>query len=281
MIVPKKVGLNSANLRMRPWSKYLSLFLLTIQQSIAYRKTTILTIMANLVWVIIPYSLWKYVYSTNAEVGTFSWAQMRTYILLSYLLNTLMMFYTEAQITSSIRSGHIASELVRPIHYMNARLAETGGRVAIEALLTVPIALMLGVFVLNILPPNGPLIMGLFLVSALSGLLIKFLISYITGLLSFWTVNAVGLLWARAAITNIFSGALIPIQFLPGILKDLAFILPFQAIINTPISIYLGNVDGRTLYFLLGVQFLWIVILWVLASLLWKPSLRVVTIQGG
>lgn len=252
--------MSASNLRLKPRSKYLSLFLVSLQRGIAYRQTTLLSIIANLVWVIIPYAIWQSVFQTREQVGQFDWERMQTYILLAYGINMLLSFRVEVRIINTIRTGDIATELMRPFDYMTARLAEVLGAGFIDGVLSLMVVLILGQF-LNVLQPESPLIFALFILSIVLGFIVKFMISYITSLFCFWTLNALGLLWLRSAVTDIFSGALIPIVFLPDFWQTIARLSPFPAIIHTPIAIYFGDVQGIDLVGALAGQIVWVIIL--------------------
>lgn len=268
-------------LRIKPRSKYLSVFMASLHRAIAYRLATLLGVASNLVWVIIPYYLWQAVFDANPQVGSFDWDRMRTYILVAYGVNTLLTFRVELRILNTIRNGDVASELLRPMHYIGAQLAEVAGAAVMDGLLTLPVVLLLGGFVFYILPPASFLVLLTFIVSVLLGFLVKFMISYITSLFCFWTLNALGLIWARLAVSSILSGALIPLEFLPGIAQVIARWSPFQAIVHTPLAIYFGDLRGGELALSLLVQLVWIGLLWLLARALWRPSLRMLTVQGG
>ena len=187
-----------------------------------------LSIVSNLVWVIIPYFLWREVFTSNPQVGSFDWDRMRTYILVAYGVNTLLTFRVEIRIIHTIRTGDVATELMRPIHYIGAQLAEASGAAIMDGLLTLPVVVVLGAFVFHILPPASPLILLIFVVSVLLGFLVKFMISYITSLFCFWTLNSLGLIWARLAVSSILSGALIPLEFCRASSRSLPAGRPFR-----------------------------------------------------
>jgi ABC-2 type transport system permease protein len=100
-------------------------------------------------------------------------------------------------------------------------------------------------------------------------------------LLCFWTTNGVGLLWGQIAVMNVLSGALIPLALFPDWLRPAVLALPFQAVVHTPVAIYLGDLTGEALLWALGGQRFWVVALWWLARLLWIPASRALTVQGG
>lgn len=269
------------SLRLEPRPKYLSLALAAAQRAIAYRGSTLLNLSANLVWAVALYYIWQTVFAANPKIGSFDWGRMRTYILVSYAVNQLLSFSSASRMMATIRTGEIANELIRPVDCLKAQLAQALGAAVIEGFLSSSIAILLGLLLLEAAPPYSSMAVSLFLLSVCLGFLIKFLISFIVALLCFWTLNSTGLLWAQTAVVNVFSGALIPLQFFPGWLKAIALGSPFQAIIHTPLAIYLGDVQSIALGQALAIQAVWVVVLWLLARLLWIPSIRALTVQGG
>ena len=271
----------SPQLRLHPRPAYLTLALTAVQRAIAYRMTLFFSLVAGLIWVVVTYYLWRVVFSTRSQVGNFDWQTMRTYFLVSYAVNALLSWQTLSRMMRTIRTGEVAIDLLRPIDYFLAQLAQASGAAVIEGGLSSAIALILGILVLHIAPPVSPLATALFIVSVALGYLIKFLISFMVALLCFWTLNGVGLMWAQNALVNLFSGALIPLQLLPGWLRTVVLTAPFQAIVYTPLSIYLGTVQGAALWQAVAVQIGWIIGLWLLARWLWLPATRALEVQGG
>jgi len=268
-------------MRLAPRQKYLALTLTAFQRAITYRGTTFLNIISQLILVAVLYYLWQTVFAARAEIAGYSWQEMRTYIVISYAIGTLISFYSMARMTSGVRTGEIATDLIRPVDYLGMQLAQTFGAALIEGLLSGAIAVVLGVFLIQITLPYSLVAMLLFLASVWLGFLIKFLISFLVALLCFRTLNAVGLIWAQTAVIQLLSGALVPLQFFPDWLRTLALATPFGGIVYTPLTIYLGKVQGSAAWQALAVQALWALALWGLARLLWAPSVRALDIQGG
>jgi ABC-2 type transport system permease protein len=279
MIVSNKATLLS--MRLTPRQKYISLTLTAIQRAVAYRGTVVLNLLSGLVWVILVYYLWKTVFSSRGTLQGLSWYEMRTYIVLAYAVNALLSFQSLQRMMNTIRTGEVATELLRPMDFLGAQLAQAIGSACIEGLLSSCIALLISFLFLNIAPPSTPLALGLFVLSLCFGFLIKFLLGYFVALLCFYTLNAVGLIWAQTAVVNLFSGALIPLSFFPNWLLRIILITPFQGIVYTPVALYLGKMQGVDAWRALGIQLVWVVILWLLARLFWRISIRRLDIQGG
>lgn len=270
-----------AAIRLTPRQKYLSLTLTAIQRAITYRGTTLLNLLSNFIWAILVYSLWKAVFSSKGALQGFNWDEMRTYIILAFAINALFSFQSLMRMMNTIRTGEIASELLRPHDYLGSQLAQAIGAACIEGALSSSIALLLSFWFLGIVPPSTPLSFGLFLLSICFGFLTKFLLGYLVAMLCFYTLNAVGLIWAQTAIINLLSGSLIPLSFFPNWLLQIVLLTPFQSIVYAPIAIYLGKISGIDAWRTLSIQAVWVILLWLLAKLLWKVSIRQLDIQGG
>jgi ABC-2 type transport system permease protein len=268
-------------LRLSPRPRYLSIAFTSLQQAVAYRASTIMTMLASLVWVMVLYHVWDSVYGGRNRLAGYTWTDMRTYILVAYSVNALLSFRAVGEMTWTIRSGRIATELTRPADYLAASFARASGQVVIEGLLGGSLALVLGVVVLDAHPPASPAAALGFGLAVVLGFGIKFLIHYLVALLCFVTTNAVGLIWAETAVVSLLSGALVPLAFFPGPMRTVLAVLPFQGIVATPVGIYLGRLDGLDLVTALGVQLVWVIALTVAARLLWRPSIRALDIQGG
>jgi ABC-2 type transport system permease protein len=271
-----------SSIRIAPRWKYLSILLMAAQRTLAYRRTVLTNLVTSLIWLAASYYLWRAVFVSQAEIGDFDWVRMRTYILLAYSVNVLLSSsYSTFRVISIIRNGDIANELIRPFDFLLAQMSMSLGSALVEGLFSSLIAIGIGLAAFKAQLPASPLVALLFLVSVVLGFLTKFLINYLVALLCFWTKSSLGLIWAQTAVINILSGAMIPLEFFPAWLKNLTLVLPFQAIVNAPLSIYLGSVRGWAVLGTLGVQALWILLLLGLARVLWRPSLRALEIQGG
>jgi ABC-2 type transport system permease protein len=197
------------------------------------------------------------------------------------MLTNMVMTFAEWRVAWLILDGSIAMELLKPLDFQRARLAETIGSGVFEAIVALAIIGMFGLVYGGMALPPAPATWLLVLVSLLLSLLIKFGIIYLTGLLCFWTSSALGMTWLRIAIMNLLSGALIPLTFFPAWLRTVAFALPFQGIVYIPASLYLGRSAGPAALQLVGLQVLWVAALWACGRALWSRAVRQVTIHGG
>lgn len=261
--------------------KYVSLALCSMQNTLAYRLSFILNFVANFIGLIAMYCLWQAIYTGRAELSGFTWGQMQSYLLITFFVNSMLSYYSESSITNKIIDGSVMMDLLRPIQFQKARLAESLGSCVLEGLLSCLLIGLAAVFTLGIQLPNDAATLLLFLFSMASSILVKFGIVYLSALLCFWTTSGFGIYWARTSITNLLSGALVPLAFFPSWLQSTAMLLPFQGIVNTPVTIGLGMTEGIEALRLIGIQWIWIVLLWLLGKWMWSGAVRQITIHGG
>jgi ABC-2 type transport system permease protein len=199
----------------------------------------------------------------------------------AFAVNQLVGWGVESNIGRAIRDGSIAMELLKPLDYQLYKLSEAAGDMLLNGLLVALLAFALAIGLLGIAVPATVVNLMLFLLSVALGVLVAFSLSYITGLAFFWTTNWWGLTQTKRWLVDIFSGALVPLVFFPEWLRGIALALPFQAIVHTPLAIYLGLLLEAGRLQALLVQLFWAVALWFTARLLFAQAIKRVTVQGG
>jgi ABC-type uncharacterized transport system permease subunit len=98
---------------------------------------------------------------------------------------------------------------------------------------------------------------------------------------AFYTYSGYGLFASRIALHQTFSGLQAPLILYPPILLVIGRWLPFQHIIYTPLSIYMGRVEGTQAMSLLYEQALWAFGLYVVGHFTLRKALGQLEIQGG
>ena len=99
--------------------------------------------------------------------------------------------------------------------------------------------------------------------------------------IAFFTTYIFGLLMVQEALLKFLTGELIPLSFFPGAVQKVFDFLPFSSMVYTPVMIYLGKYNNKELAFVLGRQAAWVIILYLLGSLIWKKVTRRLVVLGG
>jgi ABC-2 type transport system permease protein len=243
---------------------YLALARAVALSALTYRTSFLLSLGGIVFQLVSLLAVWR-VLLAESSVSGFDWPHMRAYLLVAFASGALVSVFADFRMASRIQSGLVALDLVKPVDYQRARFAET------------LVSLLIGGGLR--LPPTPEL--ALFIASMVLLVPLKFLVVYVSTLACFWTQNFIGVLWARQAITSLLSGALIPLVYLPSWLATLARWSPFAGLTSTPALIFIGQAHGRQALLLVGVQLLWVLVLWFGARGIWRAALRQLTVNGG
>ena len=180
-----------------------------------------------------------------------------------------------------IKSGEIASHLLRPMHYPLALLAEQVGRRLYDLLLIGLPGGLIASLLFGIEPPASPGHFLIFLGLAAVSILIVFAIGIIFALLSFWVLDAHSLEWFMRGLMVVLSGNLVPLWFFPSWLATLAGATPFAFVTYYPLAAYLGRYDPEGTVLLLLGGLAWVVALAGIIAGLWALLTRRLVVAGG
>lgn len=253
---------------------------MSLQRRLTYRRTTFLDLGTGLIWTAITYFLWQAAFTSHDELGGFNWGDMQAYVLVAFVLNSLLCSSTEGRVAGAVRTGQIVFDLLRPTNYLGMRAGEAAGSAIVEGAIAAVGAICVALVVGGVSAP--PLLtFSIFVISAGLGFFVKFLIGYMTSLLCLFTLRHVGVLWVRTALTGILSGALVPVHMLPDVLGSIAEASPFPAIVFIPTMIFTQHLTGMPALLAVGEQFAWCCALSVGSVLLWRVASRNLIIQGG
>ena len=124
----------------------------SLQNTLAYRTSYILTFASNFIGFIATYALWHAIFDGREQLAGLSWEQMKAYLLITFITNALLSWYSETRIANKILDGSVAADLLKPLDFQQARFAETLGSGLVEGglaaiLITVVMIITSGVMV--------------------------------------------------------------------------------------------------------------------------------------
>jgi ABC-2 type transport system permease protein len=262
--------------------KYLAIAKASLEVMFVYRAGFALNMIGTVFYVVAMFYLWQTIFLNQpGALGGFTWPEMKAYLVVAFLLNSVLTWYDEWILSQDVREGRVAVDLVRPVDFQAKRFADAVGPIPFELCSALAVGAVVAFLFGGIAFPSDPAHLVLFVLSAALATLLKFALVYCVSMTAFWTTGINGIVVGRVAIQNIFSGALIPLVFFPDWLRAVASVLPFQSLISTPALIYLGKFDGPTTATMLAVQAVWAVGLILFGRLLWRGAVKAVTIHGG
>lgn len=247
-----------------------------------YRAATWAGAFTNTFFGFLMASILMAVYRQRADVGGFDVTDAVTFTFLGQsFLMLVEAFGGDAGISERVRTGDIVTDLYRPVDVQGYYLAQDVGRAGFVAFARGLPPFLIGGVVFHLRTPTDPIIIAAFATSVALALLVSFGLRFLVGLSSFWTLDSAGTLAITNVLTIFFSGAIIPIVFFPQWLETVARALPFAAILQVPLEIFLGKHQGNSLWSALAIQAAWAAALFAAGRVVLQTATRKVVVQGG
>ncbi len=129
--------------------------------------------------------------------------------------------------------------------------------------------------------PAGVWNFAMFLVSICLSIGIMFFFEFMVGLCAFYTNHSYSLAYAKSSLLSILSGGVVPLFLFPEGLSRVLDYLPFAGMVSVPVNIYLGKYLPNETWQFVGLQVMWILILWMAAQMFYRCAIRRIVVQGG
>lgn len=140
---------------------------------------------------------------------------------------------------------------------------------------------IIAIAMVGIYPPCNIKMFVLFILSAILGYGVLWTISYAVQMLAFWLVNIWSIVTIKNVFVNVLSGSMIPLWFMPDWMQGIIKFTPFSSIYFTPVQIYLGQLENSEIVKQCIVQIIWIGLIYLGGSVLWKKGQKKLIVQGG
>jgi len=149
-------------------------------------------------------------------------------------------------IEGDVRSGDVASQMVRPVSYVGAQLADALGETALRMCVLGPTAALVAWWIAGGWPADPR---GLWLALPL-GLLASTLAVLSTaaiGVSAFWIVDTSPIYWIWQKLAFVLGGLMLPLELYPDWLRAAARFSPFPAMLWGPGRMAFGFAPGAAL----------------------------------
>lgn len=257
-----------------------------LKRQMAYRGAFYLFIVISLFGSFISYYLWMAIYgsSNQAALGGLTQSEMVVYVFMVYVTSSVVTISIADWVSDDVVKGTVAMNLIKPIDYRMSLISRASGNMIYRFLVpSVFIWIGVEIYKVKVLGLPAVTVRGIFLylLSCIMSFLIYVLFDFCFGMVAFFTTYIFGMLMAKEALLGFLTGQLIPISFFPAVLQKVFDYLPFSSMVYTPVMIYLGKYTGDTLWFMLFRQAIWVVILYVMGSIIWKKVTKRLVVLGG
>ena len=254
---------------------------LSFQRQVTYRAATLAGLATNFFFGLLRAALLVALYATRQEVDGISIQGAITYTGVSQASIAYLSLFSWYEIMRSVYTGHIGSDLLKPMNYFSFWMAQDLGRAVANLILR---GLPIMAFYALVFRITFPDTAGQWLALA-SSLLLAWMVSFawrfLVNLSAFWVPNAVGIGRLAFTLSWFLSGFLMPLRFMPEWFTRLCYLTPFPHMVNTIIEVYLGLPSGPEIYQALLNQLGWFLILALAGHLLLQAGVRRLVILGG
>lgn len=247
----------------------------------AYRAATLGGLAANGVFGVLFASVYIALYHDRdaaESVAGLTLTEVLTFVWIAQSLIAITAIWGWWEIAQTIQSGDVVSDLMKPFHFYGYWLVRDLGRAVAQILLRGIPTFLLGALLFDITLPASPATWLAFGASVVLAVLVSFAVRFLLNISTFWLTDVTGVNSLSGAVINLFSGMILPLAFFPPWLRTVADVLPFRAMVMSPVDAYLGN--GEVGWVLLR-QAGWAVALGLAGIGLLQVAVRRVVVQGG
>jgi ABC-2 type transport system permease protein len=260
--------------------KYSAIAQINLQNSLAYAGELANRSLFMVVILYVFVQLWRATYSA---MGATTIAGLSLADTLWYLVMTETIELSRArfanQMSDEVKDGSLAYTLSRPYNYLLYHWSYGLG----DMLLRLVINFAAGTILVTTLVgpmPIQPAHVPPLLVSILLAMALNFCLQGLIGLAAFVTEDVQSIQIIYQKFLFILGGMLIPLDFFPGWLKDLALILPFNTMMYAPARLFV-SFDWTRWLNTTAMQLAWLGVFALALWALFRVGLRHVSINGG
>lgn len=260
---------------------YFYVYKMQILKSLAYKFDVYGNILMQTILMIANAFFWRALFRNAENVEGVTVDTMLTYTVVSSMISVILTTNVERRITTDVRKGTIAIDMMRPVNIFGVFFAENLGNVT--ALLfqnLLPVFVIGSVLIKLPVPASLPGAL-LFLCSLVLAFLINWLIAVIFGMWAFSIIEMDALIQVKKHLIRLLSGSIIPIWFFPEPLRSVLEALPFVYLYQMPLDLYIGKYTEASLIRGFAVQIFWAAGLFAVYLWLQRRVTAKVMIQGG
>jgi ABC-2 type transport system permease protein len=220
--------------------------------------------------------------AVGGRPGGYDTAQLATFVWVGQGLLTVVGIWGPPDLSDRIRSGDVASDLLRPVAPVTAYLAADLGRF-LHAVLTRMIGpLIVGAIFFTLAVPTRWQTVPLFVVSAVLATIGSFGCRFLINATAYWLHDARGPLVLWTLSSGLLAGLYFPLRMLPEWLAVTLWVAtPFPGLLQTPLDVLVERDPPAQQAGLVLLQACWAVALLALCRLVQRRAERKLVVQGG
>ncbi len=255
--------------------KHLTITKIAWQRALTYRFTVLAHRLGELGEMLVLILMWAAIYSGGGVIKGYSYREMITYILLGNLINVVVRNWLSSVVSRDIADGTLSQFLVKPMPYLRYILFREVGRISVAFAFSVVSSLLVIFFFTRYFIINtAPLMLAALAAIILLAFVTELLLSFLVGLIAFWTTEVDGIYATIDRLKKFFAGGYFPISLLPPVFVKASFLLPFGYSFFVPVQLYLGKIGIETAALGILIQLFWLALLYGIIQLVWNRGIK-------
>jgi ABC-2 type transport system permease protein len=260
------------------FAKYARVFNVGLQNTFVYRWNFVLRSLFGVVPLVATIYLWRALYGGDSarQLSGYTFGALIMYFAtVVFVENLITPTEDDWQIASDIRDGRLSALLLKPLNYLFYRFTLYVSYRMLYTAVILPGVLLIFFFLRDYitLPDRVSTWVAFAASTAMAGL-IQFLISYTVAMLAFWLLEISTVVFIVMSFEYFLSGQIFPLDMLPAWLAAILRWSPFPYELYFPVQIFMGRVSGPALWQGLAIQAAWVLIIYTVATTLWRLGLR-------
>lgn len=254
--------------------KYWVIFKVNWQNCFEYRGKFFANLINGVITLVVMVFIFRAIFNQTNDFAGYTFSSIFTYLLMTRILHFLTRGNTARLIGDEIKEGRLSTYLLKPVSYRKywffSFLADRMFELIIRFLLLFLFLILFPAYLK--LPSLG--IFSLFLIFLFISLIFNFFFNFLLAMLAFWVTDIRLFSTLVGLIIGFLAGELIPLDILPGVLKKISLVLPFQYVLYFPIKLYQGSLSPVQIATGMLISLFWILVfLWIL-NYFWRKGVK-------
>lgn len=260
---------------------YRTLMRTAVIEQLQYRAANYFYMIGMVAEPVVYLVVWSTIARTSGgDVEGYTPGTFAAYYIVWTLVRNMNIVFTPYGWEERVKQGQLAGQLLQPLHPIHHDLGSFAGWKVVVIVLWLPIAAVLTLAFHPTLDPSLLQCIAFFF-AIWGAYLIRSLLLWVLGMVTFWTTRVSALYEAYFVAELLLSGRLVPMALMPHWVQVVAGVLPFQWTFGFPITSLVGPIDDGELLAGLGAQLVWIAIGALLVRVVWRAGIRRFSAVGG
>lgn len=224
-----------------------------------------------------------YAYSGADQIKGYSLTQMIWYFAALPFVWVFIYNNTPYRLSQRILRGELTTDFLKPMSIFHIELAFSVGQrfVAMVIEFFPTLFIYMAIYFPDFLTVAS---FCKFVLIALFSFALMFLLGFLIGMAAFGVKSVRALDDLKGGALGLLGGGLIPLDFMPDNVRKVVDVLPFKYVFYEPLQFFLNNpakAGWKPLVETIGMQLLWIGVLYAIVRTIWSVAARRFCAAGG